>query len=61
MEEVTRDGIELAELIVKFTNRKDLVEHVNIFFETNEALLILNSAEALLARAKQKNLIEAKE
>ena len=46
------DGLALAELVVAFTNKKSLSEHLRIFLETNEALLILNSAESLIERAK---------
>ncbi len=49
------DGLELARLVVDFTDRKDLSDHVNIFFETNEALLILNSAISLIERAEKVN------
>ena len=54
-EDIAIDGVELAELIIRFT---DECNNINIFFETNKGLLILNSAESLINRAKQKGLIK---
>jgi len=46
------DGLALAELIIAFTNKKELSEHLMLFMETREALLILNSAQSLIERSK---------
>jgi len=60
MNSLEEDGIELARLILEFANRKDLSEHVNIFFETREALLILNSAEAIVSKASRGDRVNGK-
>jgi hypothetical protein len=46
------DGLKLARLIVREVEQEELSTHIEVSFPTHVAALILNAAEALIAKAE---------